>query len=182
MIESVFFLFIAGLPDIPRQDCIEAEFVQERRIEALERTLLLKGALRVEREGFLFWHVREPYSYSYRLSHDVIEEIMPDGSRRELALDQAPWLMTTSKLMTALLAGEMNELEEYFEIHEIPGEHNRKSIRLLPHDQALAEAVTSMEMSWSTWPTSLQITTADGNSSTISFRDVKTCADSGDEE
>lgn len=184
MISTIAGVLMLGvgveIPEFPRYECIEANFVQHREVAVLKRTLILEGRLRIEQDGFMLWQVEKPYHYSYEINGHAIEEVLPDGTRRTIAAQQAPWLEATSQMMVALLAGDTDSLRQYFDIQVFSESDDTRKIILTPNNNALAAVLGHIEMVWTDRPIALSFTTTNDNSSQIMFHNVVACNSDGD--
>ncbi|HET9680301.1 MAG TPA: hypothetical protein VFP95_07065, partial [Gammaproteobacteria bacterium] len=71
---------------------LEANFQQTHYLPALTNPLITKGTLQIDKSGFT-WQVNSPYQYTYRMHDGTMTEIGPDGHKKVLTAEQAPWII-----------------------------------------------------------------------------------------
>lgn len=178
MIVSVVLLAVAlsDLPKLPVGECFTTSFTQTRSLPALQQPLTLNGHLRFERNGDLDWLISSPYQYRFYSKGDRFAEVTPDGVERQLDPAQAPWLAGVQRLFGALLAGNGEILQAWFE----PGEPERDAddwtLSLKPANLSISQAVTGMTVGYSTYLKFVEIREAGGGKTLIHFESLQACS------
>lgn len=165
------------LPKLPEGECFTAPFVQTRTLAALQHPLVLKGNVRIERDGGLRWEINEPYRYRFSANENVFTEVTPDGKERRLDPEKAPWLAGMQKLFAALLGGNADVLHEWFDMESGQALPEGRQVSLVPANDAVAQAITSMTVVYGDHLRAISIHEAAGGTMSIRFEPLVACVD-----
>lgn len=125
-------------PPVPDQ--IAAHFVQKRTLPDFDQPLISQGEIHFSREKGLKWQVDKPYQYTFSFHGDKAYEILPDGTRKTLSPDKAPWLKTVQKIFLGMLSGDESALEEHFKV-DAEGQGSGLQMTLTPKSEAMAQVI-----------------------------------------
>lgn len=130
----------AGDTAPPVPDQIAAHFVQKRTLPDFDQPLISQGEVHFSREKGLKWVVKKPYQYTFSFHGDKAYEILPDGTRKTLDPDKAPWLKTVRKVFLGMLSGDQSALEKHFKI-STKDQDTGQQITLSPKSRAMAKVI-----------------------------------------
>lgn len=117
-----------------------ARFVQTRTLPDFTAPLVSRGVVRFSGADDFAWTVEQPYHYAFVLEGGRAHETLPDGTRRDLAAGEVPWLALVQRIFAATLSGDEQRLARYFDIHEAPAASGRVLV-LEPRAEAITETI-----------------------------------------
>ncbi len=123
----------------------QTRFVETRELSLLQQALTNQGSLSFQRPDRLVKRFDPPNGLSYEIEADRLQIRKPDGSEEIVRLDNAPQLQAYVAAMRAVLAGDLHQLERYFEL-QLEGDRERWRLRLTPREPTLKRQVESVEI------------------------------------
>jgi hypothetical protein len=123
----------------------QTRFVETRELSLLQQALTSRGSLTFQRPDHLVKSFDPPMGLSYEIEADRLLIRKPDGSEEIVRLDNAPQLQAYVAAMRAVLAGDLAQLERYFE-PRLDGERERWRLRLIPKAPSLSRQVEAVEI------------------------------------
>ena len=94
-----------------------AEFVQEKQLPVLERTMVIKGFMALEGTDNIAWHVEEPVRYRMIIHGSRFRQWDEDTDRvQRLNLDQNPAYSAMFQQLTAWFSGRYEKMLEHYDL------------------------------------------------------------------
>ena len=126
---------------IGQVNVLRGDFQQEKHVEGFRNPLRSGGRFVNASEYGVLWQTLKPFPSDVVLTRDRILTRQADGrSRVELDARQQPALRTVNTLMFALMSGDVDALEEYFDLRITLLPDNHWRLVLLPKSDAVARA------------------------------------------
>ncbi|MEJ2456463.1 MAG: hypothetical protein P8103_20260 [Candidatus Thiodiazotropha sp.] len=123
----------------------QSRFVETREISLLQQALTRQGSLSFQRPDRLVKRFDPPKALSYEIEANRLLIRKSDGSEEIVRLENAPQLQAYVAAMRAVLAGDLHQLQHYFELH-LDGVRERWRLRLVPKAPALSRQVEAVEI------------------------------------
>ena len=149
----------------------EATFVEQRRVEMLDRTLVSSGRLSFRAPDTFVRETLKPRRE--KLAVDGNSVTMSIGERsRTMALDASPEATVIVEALRGTLTGNRETLERLFEAN-VTGSADRWTLELVPRDLRLRGQVASVRISGrDAMAREVQVLLADGDRSTMTIEPV----------
>lgn len=163
------------LPQLPEGNCFSGGFEQRRSLPSLQQPLVLRGHIKVIRDGGLEWNVTHPYNYGLVISGNRISETLPDGSQREIEASRAPWLAGVQRLFNALLAGDESAIRDWFSVAEVTEIEQGQRVALIPAGDVIGNAITGMAVEYDQQLRFIEINERGGGKSELRFATLSPC-------
>lgn len=123
----------------------ESRFVETRELALLEQALISRGTLSFQQPDRMSKAFDPPEGLRYEIESNRLLIQRPDGNRETLRLDNAPRLLAYVAAMRAVLAGDSEQLETYFEL-SLGGQPEAWHLRLTPLEPGLTRQVRHIEI------------------------------------
>ncbi len=154
---------------------VQADFVQEKELAVLERTLVIKGSIALKAPEKLAWLVDKPVRYRMIIRGATLKQWDEDTDRvQEMDLDRNPAYRALFQQMTAWYSGKYIQLLEHYAM-EVESE-NPIVLRFTPLPDTMSEDVidrlTVTFREDERYIEKLEIREANDSISTLRFRDV----------
>ncbi|MDO9225003.1 MAG: outer membrane lipoprotein carrier protein LolA [Pseudomonadota bacterium] len=156
---------------LDKAEVIHAEFTQTKTLQALKRPLRTTGQLVFARGQGVLWRIEKPYQASYALSAERVTEIGPDGARRVRAAREVPALAQVGRVFQAIFQGDINSLEEHFEV-TVSGDAERWRVDLAPKP-ALARFMKGISARGGRFLDLIEVEETQGDRTRIEFRNSR---------
>lgn len=119
---------------------VQADFVQEKHLVVLEKPLLLKGTLFMQKPDRFAWIVREPLRYSMVIRGEVAHQWDEDTRRVEkIPLSKNPVFKTAMRQLQSWLSGAYTSMIGEYEVTVLA--RDPITLEFIPRDAALAHEV-----------------------------------------
>ncbi len=149
----------------------EATFVEQRRVEMLDRTLESSGKLSFRAPDSFVRETLKPRREKLAVSGNSVTMSIGDRSRT-MALDASPEASVIVEALRGTLTGNRETLERLFEA-TVSGSAERWSLELVPRDLRLRGQVASVRVSGRVGVArEVQVLLADGDRSTMTIEPV----------
>ena len=149
----------------------EATFVEQRRVEMLDRTLESSGKLSFRAPDSFVRETLKPRREKLAVSGNSVTMSIGDRSRT-MALDASPEASVIVEALRGTLTGNRETLERLFEA-TVSGSAERWSLELVPRDLRLRGQVASVRVSGREGVArEVQVLLADGDRSTMTIEPV----------
>ncbi len=163
---------------------VSAEFVQEKELPVLERTMIIRGRMALEGPENIAWHVDEPVQYRLVIHGSRLQQWDEDTDRvQELDLDDNPSYRAMFQQLTSWFSGRYGNLLDQYTL-EIKSDEP-VVLRFTPREDATFEdIITSVTIVFGEderYIGELQILEANGSLSTIRFHGTRLNEDIDDE-
>jgi len=155
---------------IEQHAVLRADFTQTKQMPALKRPLITSGKLLYSKAQGVIWQISKPYPISYILSEDKVVEISADGSRKERAVRDMPGFAQISRIFKAMLSGDVNALNGYFD-NKIQIEPNQAGwqLQLTPKQTQTLRFVQGIVVTGNQFVSSINIQEPNAASTAIVF-------------
>lgn len=150
---------------------LRAEFTQEKSMAAFKKPLQTRGRMVFARSQGVIWTIESPFKLSYVLAEDRIVEIGEDGVPQVRTARDIPGLAQVASLFRALLGAQAEALAEVFTITP-DGTLDAWRLTLVPKPGPLTQAMREIRMSGSRHVERIRIEEANGDSTTLVFRNA----------
>lgn len=150
---------------------LRADFIQEKSMAAFKRPLQTRGRLVFARGKGVIWVIESPIKLTYVLAEDRIVEIGEDGISQVRTARDIPGLAQVASLFRALLGAQTDVLAENFTVTP-EGTLDAWRLVLVPKPGPLAQAMREIRMSGGRHVDRIRIEEANGDSSTLVFRNT----------
>jgi outer membrane lipoprotein-sorting protein len=149
----------------------EATFVEQRRVEMIDRTLVSSGTLSFRAPDTFVRETLKPRHEKLAVTGNTITMSLGDRSRT-MALDASPEGSVIVEALRGTLTGNRATLERLFETR-VSGSAEQWSLELVPRDLRLRGQVASMRISGrGSMAREVQILLPDGDRSTMTIDPV----------
>lgn len=126
---------------------MKGDFVQEKTIFALNRTLKSSGVFIFSDEGIV-WKTEKPFPSVMAVSLDKVIQTRADGTKTFMDASQNQIFLSISKSLSAMFSGNKNALLENFNVDfKNQNETNEWTIFLTPKDKSVSEILKSIQVS-----------------------------------
>lgn len=126
---------------------MKGDFVQEKTISALNRTLKSYGIFIFSDEGIV-WKTEKPFPSIMAVSLDKVVQTRADGTKTFMDASQNQIFSSISKSLSAMFSGNKNALIENFNVDfKNQNETNEWTIFLTPKDESVSEILKSIQVS-----------------------------------
>jgi hypothetical protein len=176
--DEALVLIRARLDAQPR---LRADFEQIKRIADLERPVVAHGRLLVWREAGVLWQIEQPVKMAIVLREDVTIQVDASGRRKTQQATSDAAAARLGRVLGALLHGDTAALEQWFEI-AARVEAQGWTIALTPRRGPMAAFLKSMHVSGDKYLQAVSIEEANGDSTSITFRNHRDAAPLSSEE
>lgn len=150
---------------------LRADFTQEKSMAAFRKPLQTRGKLVFARGQGVIWAIESPFKLTYVLAEDRIVEIGEDGVAQVRTARDIPGLAQVASLFRALLGAQTDALAESFSVTP-EGSLDAWRLALVPKPGPLAQAMKEIRMSGGRHVERIRIEEANGDSSTLVFRNT----------
>jgi len=163
------------------QPHLRADFEQIKRIADLERPVVANGRLLVWGDAGVMWQIEQPVKMAIVLREDVTIQVDASGQRKTQQAKSDVAAARLGRVLGALLHGDTAGLEQWFEI-AARVEAKGWTIALTPRRGAMAAFLKSMHVSGDKYVQAVSIEEANGDSTSITFRNHRDAAPLSSEE
>jgi outer membrane lipoprotein-sorting protein len=123
----------------------QARFRETRELSLLQQALTSEGTLTFQRPDTLIKQYDPPNGMRYRIDANRLLMRKADGEETVIRLDNAPQLQAYVAALRAVLAGNLQQLQTYFELH-LEGDRKAWQLTLTPRQPGLARQVIRIEI------------------------------------
>jgi len=160
---------------LERARVTRGEFVEEKRLVGIDRTLRASGSFFVDRERGVLWRTLAPISSVLKITRDEI--VQSDGRQvlMRLAAEREPVVKAVSAVLFATFAADLGALGQYFEFAgQVDGAHWH--LKLTPKEPGLARVIRGLELDGAKTVRRVDLTAASGDLLHLEFRQVEAAA------
>lgn len=153
---------------------LRADFTQTKQMAALKRPLITSGKLLYSKAHGVVWQITKPYPITYILSEDKVIEVSADGYRKERSVKDIPGFAQISRIFKAMLSGDVNALNAYFE-SKAQAEPNQTAWQLLltPKQTQTSRFIQEIVVAGDQFVTSINIHEPNAASTAILFSNTE---------
>jgi len=119
-------------------ETLRADFVQEKFLTVLDRPLVLKGTILMQKPDLFSWTVKEPLRYSMVIRGETVQQWDEDTQRVEkISLSKNPVFKVAIQQMRDWLSGAYKSMLGQYEVTVI--DESPISLEFVPRDAAAAK-------------------------------------------
>jgi outer membrane lipoprotein-sorting protein len=122
---------------------VDATFEEQKTSGLLEEQLVSTGILRYRAPDYLEKRVLEPHAEVYEVEGGGLLVDTPEKGRRDIHLDDYPFLRALVESVRATLAGDLVTLERYYCV-SLEGQAEDWTLRLEPREEAAARYIAAI--------------------------------------
>jgi hypothetical protein len=123
----------------------QVRFSEIRELTLLQQALTSEGSLSFQRPDNLIKQFDPPNGLRYEIDANRLLINKSDGREEIIRLDNAPQLQAYVAALQAVLAGNLQRLQTYFELH-LDGDPDSWQLTLLPKQPGLARQIVQIEI------------------------------------
>jgi len=101
---------------LQRPASLRGDFVQTKRVQGFAKPLVSRGDFQLARGQGVLWRTAAPFASSLRITRDEIRASQGGQGTMQLDAAQEPAVRTISRLMLALLEGDLSGVDGLFEL------------------------------------------------------------------
>ncbi len=147
----------------------QSAFIEEKKLDFLDHTLVQKGTLYFTAPDQLIKRITGPREEIYTIKGPNLWIKITGKPEQHLRTDDHPILHAFIESQRAVLAGDLNALEQYYKL-ELEGVKKKWTLRLLPRDSKLSSRLKLISMQGSgTGLTEMQIIEVGGDITVLTF-------------
>ncbi len=147
---------------------IRAHFTQTQTLAAMKAPLVSTGSLAFYRDRGVIWRIETPYKATWVMTDTRVVRIDASGRRTEGGAQSARGAAEMSKMMRALLAGDLSALYSQFDVLA-QGPLDHWALRLVPNQPQLAQSIRALEMAGGDYLRTLRVTLPNGDVTQLDF-------------
>ena len=123
---------------------LKADFIQEKKLAVLDRPLVLKGTIFMQKPDLFAWHVTEPLRYSMVIREEIIRQWDEDTDQvEEISLSKNPAFKMAIAQMRGWFSGAYESMLGEYEVTVV--EEDPISLEFIPRKASFArEAIDSL--------------------------------------
>ncbi|MBO7721509.1 MAG: hypothetical protein J6T01_03790 [Kiritimatiellae bacterium] len=147
-----------------------ADWTMERRLPGSSRALVSSGEVHCTAGGGIFWQVLKPFVSSVAMTTNAMVFTDEDG-RRVKPLAELPHYDDIRRATDRFAVGETNAFDGVFTVRETALAAGGWRLELTPEVSAMRRLFTAVELTGAALPTNAVLTTGDGCTTVIRFRE-----------
>ena len=133
----------ARLADAP---VVRGNFEQKKIISGFRKPIVSRGSFVIARERGVLWETKEPFAGSLKLTRNEIVTKSGNEQTLRIAASDQPGMQSVSRLLFALLSGDVKQLSESFNVSgELRGAQGWQ-LQLQPKLEALSKLFARIEL------------------------------------
>ncbi len=123
----------------------QSAFIEEKKLDFLDQTLVQKGTLYFTAPDQLIKHITEPREEIYTIKGLNLGIKITGKPEKHLRTDDHPILHAFIESQRAVLAGDLNALEQYYKL-DLGGVREMWTLRLNPRDSKISSRLKLISM------------------------------------
>ncbi|WP_432722085.1 outer membrane lipoprotein carrier protein LolA [Jeongeupia wiesaeckerbachi] len=152
---------------------IRGDFVQERQLVGVKKTLTANGHFVVEKKRGVVWHTVKPFDQRLQVARDEI--VQKDGKETlmKLTADKEPVVRTVGGVLFSLFSGDLSGLAKHFDVSG-NAKGPRWNLLLSPKDASMAKLIGNLKLAGDKTIESVEMNAASGDVTRIRMSKVTT--------
>lgn len=152
---------------------VRGQFEQLKTVKGFKQPLRSSGAFVAARGRGIVWHVQQPFESLLIVKPDSLQSRRADGAvAMQLNATDEPVLRTVNAMLFAVMAADLSQLEQHFEISGQASAAGWK-LRLVPRDAMLVQWLKEVELQGQQFVQEVRLQEARGDSSLIRIQGAK---------
>jgi hypothetical protein len=148
-------------------------FEQKKQLVGLKNAVRSSGRFCVVADKGVLWRTLQPFPNTLRLTRDEIVQLRGDQVALRLEAKKEPTVRLINTVLFALLAADLRQLEELFEI-DGSVQNNAWSVTLKAREPGLLRAIGSIAVKGGAYVKSITIDEPSGDRTSIDFVAIET--------
>lgn len=148
-------------------------FEQSKQLVGLKKPVNSNGRFCVVAEKGVLWRSLQPFASTLRLTRDEIVQMHGDRVALRLSAQREPAVQMINRILFALLAGDLAQLEKDFDIEGEADEQNWR-VTLKAREPALAKAIGGIALEGGVHVKNVTLREANGDITKIVFSAIQT--------
>src|SRR5512139_1506666 len=155
----------------PRVLC--GRFDQTKQLAGLKNPLRSNGRFCVVADKGVLWRSLQPFASTLRLTREEIVQWHGERVAMRLTAKQEPTVRIINSLMFSMLAGDLGQLEKYFDVEGVAG-GGAWSVKLKTRDAGVAKVIGAIALDGGAYVKNIAIDEANGDRTRIVFSAIQT--------
>jgi hypothetical protein len=148
-------------------------FDQTKQLAGLKNPLRSSGRFCVVPEKGVLWRSLQPFANTLRLTREEIVQWQGERVAMRLNAKQEPTVRIINSLMFSILAGDLGQLEKYFDVEGVAGD-GAWSVKLKARDTGVAKVIGAIALDGGAYVRNIAIDEASGDRTRIVFSAIQT--------
>lgn len=148
-------------------------FDQSKQLTGVKKPLVSNGRFCVVADKGVLWRTLEPFPTTVRLTPDEIVYLREDRVTMRLDSKQEPAARMIRNVLSGLLAGDLGQIEELFEVDGAIHDRSWTAI-LKPREPNLAKAISNVALEGGAYVKNITISETGGDRTRIVFSEIQT--------
>ena len=148
-------------------------FDQTKQLAGLKNPLRSNGRFCVVADKGVLWRSLQPFANTLRLTRDEIVQWHGERLAMRLNAMQEPTVRLINALLFSVLAGDLGQLEKYFDVEGVAG-NGAWSVKLKARDAGVAKVIGAIALEGGAYVKNIAIDEANGDRTRIVFSAIQT--------
>ncbi|HET9917321.1 MAG TPA: outer membrane lipoprotein carrier protein LolA [Candidatus Binatia bacterium] len=148
-------------------------FDQTKQLAGLKNPLRSNGRFCVVAGKGVLWRSLQPFANTLRLTRDEIVQWQGERLAMRLNAKQEPTVRLINSLLFSVLAGDLGQLEKYFDVEGVAGD-GVWSVKLKARDAGVAKVIGAIALDGGAYVKNIAIDEANGDRTRIAFSALQT--------
>jgi hypothetical protein len=148
-------------------------FDQTKQLAGLKNPLRSSGRFCVVADKGVLWRSLQPFANTLRLTRDEIVQWQGERLAMRLNAKQEPTVRLINTLLFSVLAGDLGQLEKYFDVEGVAGD-GAWSVKLKARDAGVAKVIGAIALDGGAYVKNIAIDEAMGDRTRIVFSAIQT--------
>jgi len=148
-------------------------FDQTKQLAGLKNPLRSNGRFCVVTEKGVLWRSLRPFANTLRLTREEIIQWQGERVAMRLNAKQEPTVRIINSLMFSILAGDLVQLEKYFDVEGVAAD-GAWSVKLKARDAGVAKVIGTIALDGGAYVRNIAIAEASGDRTQIVFSAIQT--------
>ena len=148
-------------------------FDQTKQLAGLKNPLRSNGRFCVVTEKGVLWRSLRPFANTLRLTREEIVQWQGERVAMRLNAKQEPTVRIINSLMFSILAGDLVQLEKYFDVEGVAAD-GAWSVKLKARDAGVAKVIGTIALDGGAYVRNIAIAEASGDRTQIVFSAIQT--------
>lgn len=148
-------------------------FDQTKQLVGLKNPLRSNGRFCVVAGKGVLWRSLQPFANTLRLTRDEIVQWQGERLAMRLNAKQEPTVRLINTLLFSVLAGNLGQLEKYFDVEGVAGD-GVWSVKLKARDAGVAKVIGAIALDGGAYVKNIAIDEAKGDRTRIVFSAIQT--------
>ena len=158
---------------LAKPEVLCGRFDQTKQLIGLKNPLRSNGRFCVIAGKGVLWRSLRPFANTLRLTRDEIVQWQGERLAMRLNAKQEPTVRLINTLLFSMLAGDLGQLEKYFDVEGVAGD-GAWSVKLKARDSGVAKVIGAIALDGGAYVKNIAIDEAKGDRTRIVFSAIQT--------